>query len=235
MAQPQELVGKFAGGYYSIDHRDTNTVVTFTLEPGRTMHCKPGSLVACPRTIQIRGDFKFSLKKAFQGDQLSYLDLTGPGAAVIGPQSPGDILPIFMDGRCAWYAARDGFLAMTDGIQRVSKSQGIGKMLLSGGGLYVHEYTGQGVLFVESFGAVMRRDIQPGEEYLVQPGNLVAWNCRYEMESINAGGFMSTLATGESLYFCKFTGPGTLFYQTRSPEHFARWMMRYLPERTSST
>lgn len=50
-------------------------------------------------------------------------------------------------------------------------------------------------------------------------GHLVAWNTKYVMERVASGGIISGLAAGEGLV-CKFTGPGTVFIQTRNAVGF---------------
>lgn len=47
-------------------------------------------------------------------------------------------------------------------------------------------------------------------------GHLVAWNTKYILERVASGGIISGLSAGEGLV-CKFTGPGTVFMQTRNP------------------
>jgi hypothetical protein len=54
-----------------------------------------------------------------------------------------------------------------------------------------------------------------GEKYIVDNGHLVAWNTKYVLERVASGGIVSGLAAGEGLV-CKFTGPGTVFLQTRN-------------------
>lgn len=54
-----------------------------------------------------------------------------------------------------------------------------------------------------------------GEKYIVDNGHLVAWNTKYVMERVASGGIISGFASGEGLV-CKFTGPGTVFIQTRN-------------------
>lgn len=54
-----------------------------------------------------------------------------------------------------------------------------------------------------------------GERYIVDNGHLVAWNTKYVLERVASGGIVSSLASGEGLV-CKFTGPGTVFLQTRN-------------------
>jgi len=55
-----------------------------------------------------------------------------------------------------------------------------------------------------------------GEKYIVDNGHLVAWNTKYILERVASGGIISGLSSGEGLV-CKFTGPGTVFMQTRNP------------------
>lgn len=54
-----------------------------------------------------------------------------------------------------------------------------------------------------------------GEKYIVDNGHLVAWNTKYVMERVASGGIISGFASNEGLV-CKFTGPGTVFIQTRN-------------------
>lgn len=54
-----------------------------------------------------------------------------------------------------------------------------------------------------------------GEKYIVDNGHLVAWNTKYILERVASGGIISGIVSGEGLV-CKFTGPGTVFIQTRN-------------------
>lgn len=61
--------------------------------------------------------------------------------------------------------------------------------------------------------------LEDGEKYIVDNGHLVAWNTKYILERVASGGIISGLSAGEGLV-CKFTGPGTVFMQTRNPVSF---------------
>lgn len=65
--------------------------------------------------------------------------------------------------------------------------------------------------------------LQKDEKYIINNGHLVAWNCKYILERVASGGIVSNVAAGEGLV-CKFTGPGTVFMQTRNPGAFANWL-----------
>lgn len=58
-----------------------------------------------------------------------------------------------------------------------------------------------------------------GESYFIDNGHLVAWNCEYAIERVASGGIMSNFSSGEGLA-CKFTGPGTVYLQTRNLNAF---------------
>ena len=53
-------------------------------------------------------------------------------------------------------------------------------------------------------------------------GHLVAWNCNYAIERAGSGG-LSSVKTGEGLV-CRFTGPGTIYIQTRNLDDFSDWV-----------
>lgn len=62
-----------------------------------------------------------------------------------------------------------------------------------------------------------------GEKYIIDNGYLVAWNCKYILERAASGGIISGVASGEGLV-CKFTGPGTVYMQTRNAEAFKAYI-----------
>lgn len=70
------------------------------------------------------------------------------------------------------------------------------------------------------------RKLQDGERYLVDNGHLVAWNCKYVLERVASGGIVSNFSSGEGLV-CRFTGPGSVFLQTRNPQAFGMYMQAH--------
>lgn len=121
---------------------------------------------------------------------------------------------------------------MTDGVVRDTKSQGLSKAMFSGEGLFVHHVSGTGVVFVTSLGAIIQRNLRQGEQWIVDNGHLVAWNCPYAIER-SGGGIMSGAAAGEGLV-CRFTGPGTVFIQVNSNSCIERFDFIFLRLDTKS-
>ncbi|KAF1971249.1 DUF124-domain-containing protein [Bimuria novae-zelandiae CBS 107.79] len=216
-------VGTFNGGSYRVSHRDTNTILTVQLAIGCPFTAKPGAMIAMTPSITLKGQIKFSLKKALVGGDMTKSTYTGPGELLLAPPSIGDITIIKLAGHEQWSVGKDAFLACTQGIVTEYKSQGLGKAIFSGEGLFVYKISGQGILWVTSFGAIIRRDLQKDEKYYIDNHHLVAWNCKYVLERVASGGIISNVAGGEGLV-CKFTGPGTVFMQTRNPREFSQWL-----------
>ncbi|TLD05878.1 uncharacterized protein PgNI_08510 [Pyricularia grisea] len=216
-------VGTFNGGSYRISHRDSNTILTIQLAMGCPLGAKPGAMIAMSHTITLRGRIKFSMKKLVAGGEMADSTFTGPGELLLAPAMLGDITSLRLTGSESWSVGHDGYLASTQGVVKEYKRQGLGKAMFSGEGLWVYKISGKGLLWLTSFGAIIRKDLADGEKYVVDNGHLVAWNTKYILERVASGGIVSGVASGEGLV-CKFTGPGTVFLQTRNAKAFAAYM-----------
>ncbi|KAL0639386.1 hypothetical protein Q9L58_001613 [Maublancomyces gigas] len=223
-----DTLGTFNGGSYRIDHRDSNTLLTLQLAHGCPVTAKPGAMVAMTPTVTLKGSVKFSFKKLIAGGEMAQSTYTGPGELLLAPAALGDIVPIRLDGQQTWSVGRDAFLSCTQGVVKDYKSQGFGKAMFSGEGLFVYKISGQGVLFVTSLGAIIQKNMANGEQYIVDNDHLVAWNCKYTLERVASGGIISSMSAQEGLV-CRFTGPGTVFMQTRNPVAFGQWLATHMP------
>ncbi|WQF88726.1 Putative mitochondrial biogenesis protein AIM24 [Colletotrichum destructivum] len=216
-------VGTFNGGSYRISHRDSNTILTVQLAMGCPLQAKPGVMVAMSHSITLKGQLKFSMKKLVAGAEMASSTFVGPGELLLAPPMLGDITSLRLTGQETWSVGQDAYLASTQGVIKDYKRQGLSKAIFSGEGLYVYKISGTGLLWLTSFGAIIRKDLMDGEKYVVDNGHLVAWNVKYIMERVASGGIISGLSSGEGLV-CKFTGPGTVFMQTRNAKHFSAYL-----------
>ncbi|GMG32672.1 unnamed protein product [Aspergillus oryzae] len=141
----------------------------------------------------------------------------------------------------------NAFLAKTSGVEKDYKSQGMTKAVFSGEGFIIYHMSGVGLVWLQSFGAIIRKDVSvavwftfsllslvfavaksplspiqipEGKTYLVDNGYIVAWNCKYKIERAASGGLLSAFSSSEGLA-CKFEGPGTVYLQTRNAAAFA--------------
>ncbi|PHH86227.1 hypothetical protein CDD83_10541 [Cordyceps sp. RAO-2017] len=223
LATTGDDAGSFHGGSYRINHRDTNSVLSLHLASGCRIDAKPGAMIAMSPTVSLRGQVKISLKKVVAGGDFSSSTYTGPGELLLAPATPGDVAPIRLAGEGAWSVGRDAYLAATEGVMRDYKRQGLGKALFSGESLFLYRVSGHGVVWVTSFGAIIRKHLASGEEYIVDNGHLVAWNAKYAIERVSSGSLMSAFVSGEG-FVCRFTGPGTVLLQTRNLDSFVSYV-----------
>jgi hypothetical protein len=152
-------VGTFNGGSYRISHRDCNSILTVQLAIGCPINAKPGVMIAMSPTIILKGAYKFSMKKLVAGGEMAHSSYTGPGEILFGPPMLGDITSIRLTGSESWSVGQDGYLASTQAVIKEYKRQGIGKAMFSGEGLWVYKISGVGLLWITSFGAIIRKDV----------------------------------------------------------------------------
>lgn len=111
-------------------------------------------------TVTLKGEVKFSMKKMISGAGLASSHYVGPGEVLLAPPMLGDITSIRLNGNEMWNLGHDAYLASTQGIIKDQKRQGLSKAIFSGEGLFVYKMSGTGVLWVASFGAIIRKDVR---------------------------------------------------------------------------
>lgn len=99
--------------------------------------------------------------------------------------------------------------------------------MFSGEGFFILNISGKGTVFLSSYGAIHKINLQAGEEYIVDNGHLVAWTdyMHYTIEKASSNGWLRSFASGECLVCC-FKGPVVVFIQTRNPKGFDGWLCR---------
>lgn len=152
-------VGTFNGGSYRISHRDSNSIVTVQLAMGCPLTAKPGAMIAMSPSITLKGAFKFSVKKLLIGGEMAHSTFTGPGELLLAPSTLGDISMLRLGGSDTWNVGRDAFLACTQGVIKEYKNQGLGKAMFSGEGMFVYRISGTGLLWMSTFGAILKKDV----------------------------------------------------------------------------
>jgi uncharacterized protein (AIM24 family) len=187
-------------------------------------------MIAMSPTITLKGNFKFSMKKLLARGEMTHSNYTGPGELLLAPFALGDITTIHLNGNETWTIGRDAYMASTSGVNKDYQAQTLSKAMFSGEGLFVYKLSGSGLCWLQSMGAILRKDVsrvrslkskrtpmidlltihfvrqlREGEKYIIDNGHLVAWNCNYVMERVASGGIISNMSAGEGLV-CKFTG-----------------------------
>jgi len=84
----------------------------------------------------------------------------GPGELLLAPSVLGDIMALRLDGEQEWKIGRDAFLASTNEVEHKFKAQSITQGVFSGEGLFIYKITGIGLLWIQSFGAIIKKDVR---------------------------------------------------------------------------
>lgn len=130
-------------------------------------------MIAMSSTITLKGSIHFSWKKFISGGEMTMSQYTGPGELLLAPSVLGDIIYLQLDGTQEWKVGRDGFLASTSGVQRKYITQSLSKGVFSGEGLFIYKIGGAGLLWLQSFGAIIKKDVSALASYAKSPAFLL--------------------------------------------------------------
>lgn len=232
-------------GKYKIKSRGAYMACEVEVRPGDDFKSEGGAMISMSNNIglttHIEGTcFTALCRSCCAGEGFFFSDYASkdgqPGDVLIAPSLPGEIVCIPMDGSLEWTIQKGSYLCCDPGIEIGYTVQGCCNGLGSGEGFILLKATGAGRLVLNSYGSIIRYDLAPGEQRVIDNGALVAWssNTSYTMGLASQGGnifgnALRSYATGEG-FVCRFTGPGTIFVQTRSLMKLAQQMWPYIPE-----
>ncbi len=218
---------------YEIVGKPSYSAVKLRLNKGEEIHAESGAILALGGGPEVSGSMKGgifgALKRAVLTSE-SFLVTTikaqKDGTEVyLAPRATGDVEAIPVNEP---YIVQGGsFLASTPGVKTDTHFSGL-KGFLSGEGIFMIHAEGPGNMFVSSFGGILKKELAAGEKFTVDNGHIVAFpaSMKYDVRSMG-GGVVSAVTTGEGLV-CEFTGPGTLYLQTRNLRTFAEELNPFL-------
>lgn len=210
---------------YSVENQPVFTSLKVELDQGETIRAEAGAMISMSPTIELATKTTGKglggiLKSAIGGEGLfqSTYTATSAGEVILAPPTPGDILPIEMSGKTI-LAQSGAYLAGSETLEL--STQGSFRAMVSGEGLFLQKVTGTGTLFLSSFGAIYEKELAGGETYVIDTGNMMAYEEGVSVSIKKAAkGLFATVASGEGLV-AHFTGPGKVWIQTRNLPGFA--------------
>jgi len=219
---------------FTIEHAPVYATLRVDMERGERFRAEPGAMLSMSPSIELETTtagkgLMGTLKAAVGGESIFasiYSAVHASGELMLAPAHPGDIVRIDLQQQTI-LAYGGAYLAGDPGL--TVSARGSLKAMVSGHDLFLSVLSGTGPLFLSSFGAVYRRTLGVGESYVVDTGHIVAFTdgMQYAIKTASKGLF-STMASGEGLV-CLFTGPGTLWMQTRNVPGFAKTLIPYIP------
>jgi len=234
----QDSRGQGRGYSYEVLHQPSFSLAVVNLQAEQSIQAEAGAMVSMSANVelvsQMKGGLFGAIKRAAGGESAFVSTFTargGPGEVTFAPGAPGDIAAIEMTNQ-SFFVQSSSYLA-GDASLTVDTKWGGAKSFFGGEGLFVLLVQGQGLLLVSSFGAIHRKQLRPGERYVVDTGHLVAWEgtTQYTLRKA-AAGFFRSMMSGEGIV-AEFTGPGELLIQTRNLAALAGLLKPFFPTQGS--
>ena len=231
--------GQGRGYTWEIQHQGSFALAVVKLQPEQAINAEAGAMVAMSANVDLNAELKGgvfgALKRAVGGESAFVSTFTargGPGEVAFAPGTPGDIAGIEMAGQ-TFMVQSSSYLAGDTSLVVDTKFGGA-RSFFGGEGLFLLQVSGTGLLLVSSFGAIHRKMLQSGEQYVIDTGHLVAWEAHmpYNVRKAAKSGFFRSMMSGEGLV-AEFTGPGEILIQTRNLQAFASLLQRFFPSQSS--
>lgn len=227
--------GQGSGYSWTIEHQGAFALAVINLAPEQAIAAEAGAMVSMSSNVDLYSEMKGgvfgALKRAVGGESAFVSTFTargGPGEVTFAPGAPGDVAGIEMRGQS--FAVQSSSYLAGDTSLTVDTKFGGAKSFFGGEGLFVLQVSGTGLLLVSSFGAIHRKVLRPGEQYVVDTGHLVAWEAQmqYQLRKASKSGYFRSFLSGEGMV-AEFVGPGEILIQTRNLAAFAGLLKPFFP------
>ena len=216
-------------------------MLIITLEPNETITAESGAMTYMTPNIEAHTrkrekSLLGTLGLALIGRQSfwvnDYTATNEPGTAAFAAAPVGDIETIEITPNKGYIIQKSAYIASTQDVDLDIKWEGFTKGLF-GQGLFMLKATGNGTIFINTFGAIDKHTLEPNQTLIVDNFHLVAFSesCSYKVTKF--GGLKETILGGEGLV-TQITGPGDIYIQTKNLSEFVNWLWTLLEPRVRS-
>jgi uncharacterized protein (TIGR00266 family) len=227
---------------FDVKYKPSYALLVASLEQGEAITAESGAMTYMDPTIDIRTrkrekSLLGSLGLKLIGGQSFWVnDFTatkGPGEIAFAAAPVGDIERLDVAPGKGYIIQKSAYIASTSNIDLDVKWEGFTKGLF-GQGLFMLKATGNGPLFINTFGAIDTHTLQAGQTLIVDNFHLVGFSdtCTYKVTRL--GGLKETFLSGEGLV-TQITGPGEIYIQTKNLQEFTEWLWTILGPKVAST
>jgi uncharacterized protein (TIGR00266 family) len=221
---------------YEIKYSPSYALLEIQLEPNETIRAEAGAMTYMTPNIQVQTHMReksilSSLQMKILGAQSffvnDYTAMNTPSRIGLASAPVGDIAKLEITPQKGYIIQKAAYIASTSEVNLDVQWQGFKKGLF-GEGLFMIKVTGQGDLFINTFGAIDKHTLAPNEQLVVDNFHLVAFsdNCQYKVTKF--GGLKETILGGEGLV-TEITGPGDVLIQTKNLREFTQWILTLFP------
>lgn len=223
---------------YEIKYKPSYSMLVVRLDPDETITAESGALTYMDPNIDVQtrkreksilGSIGLKLlgRQSFWVNDYKAEQNRGEVAFVSAPV--GDIETLEVKPSRGYIIQKAAYIASTQNVELDVQWQGFTKGLF-GQGLFMIKVTGDGTLFINTFGAIDKHTLKPGQILIVDNFHLVAFTdtCDYTVKKF--GGLKETLLGGEGLV-TEIRGPGDVYIQTKNLREFVEWLWTLIEPR----
>ncbi len=216
---------------YEIKYKPSYSMLVVKLSPNESVTAEAGAMTYMDSNIDVRTRRREKSilgtigLKLIGGQSFFVNDYTAqqaPGDVAFVSAPVGDIETLEVKPSQGYIIQSSSYIASTQNVDLDIKWQGFTKGLF-GQGLFMIKVTGDGTLFINTFGAIDKHTLKPDRTMIVDNFHLVAFSdtCNYKVKKF--GGLKSTLLGGEGLV-TEIRGPGDVYIQTKNLREFVEWL-----------
>jgi uncharacterized protein (TIGR00266 family) len=221
-----------------IRYKPSYSMLVVNLDLGESITAESGAMTYMSPNTEVHTRMREksilgTLGLTFLGKQSFFVnDYTAQGreSEVAFVSAPvGDIEILEVNPSQGYIIQKSAYIASTQNVNLDVKWEGFTKGLF-GQGLFMIKVKGKGLLFINTFGAIDKHTLKPGEKLVVDNFHLVAFTdtCQYKVTKF--GGLKETLLGGEGLV-TEITGPGDIYIQTKNLKEFVDWLWTLIEPR----
>ena len=213
----------------------TFPIVICTLENGEKMITEKGSMVWMSPNMGMEttgGGLGKMFSKAFSGESMfqNIYTANGDGMIAFGSSFPGKIIPMEIAPGKEFIVQKSGFLASEAGVElSIHFNKKLGAGFFGGEGFIMQRLSGNGTAFVEVDGDLVEYDLKPGQEIIVDTGNVLGFESTVSIDIQQVKGVKNIVFGGEGLFNTKLTGPGRIWLQTMPISGVAQALIPFMP------
>ena len=210
-------------------------VVVCKLENGEQMITESGSMVWMSPNMEMQtsgGGLGKIFSRALSGENLFQNIYTARGSGMIafGSSFPGKIVPIEIGPGKEMILQKNSFLASEAGVDlSIHFSRKLGSGFFGGEGFILQRLSGQGLAFAEIDGELVQYDLAPGQQMVVDTGNVAGFEPSVSMDIQQVRGVKNVFLGGEGLFHTVLTGPGRIWLQTMPLSNVAMALRPFFP------
>lgn len=212
-------------------------VVICTLQPGETMVTESGAMSWMSPNMKMetgaKGGLGGAFGRMFSGESIfqnRYTAQKDEGLIAFASSFPGEIRAVDIAPGRSIVVQKRGFLACTEGVElSVFFQKKFGTGFFGGEGFIMQKLSGRGMAFVEIDGELVEYELGPGEQLVVDTGNVAGFTAGVQMDIQAVSGVKNALLGGEGLFNTILTGPGKVWLQTMPICSVAMSIRPYIP------